>query len=150
NVKLLYIRMKRMSSIQELFVMGLKGPLSDLLGLRTEAKYSLFIEQNPVQDVFRYRAKYLGLRIASLLILEDGELNRSRLDEILALLEKGVFVLGPGREGDVILYRHIEICLKNLNENKEIWTSIRKFSPPLCHKKAEELIKETLYPEDIR
>lgn len=150
NVKRLYIRIEEMSSIEELFVMGLKGPLSDLLGLRTEAKYSLFIEQNPIQDAFRYRAKYLGLRIASLLILEDGELNRTRLEEILAFLENGCFVLGPGREGDILLYRHIQICLKNLSENKEIWLMVRKFSPPLCHKKAEDLIRETLYPEEIR
>ncbi len=136
--------------MQEIFLKTLRAPLAQLLGLESEAFVSHSMDLSPVQDSFRYRAKYLGLRIASLVLDEQGELNRAVLEELCRQLSKTPFILGPGREGDCLLYRHIGNSLRQLQENREIWLAIRKFSPPLCHKSAEEIIRETLWPEPIR
>ncbi len=136
--------------LQEIFLESLKGPLADLLDMRNEALMSIYLDQNPIQDAFRYRAKYFGLKFAGLLLDEKGELNKERLDELNRLLAEGSFVLGPGREGDVLIFGHIRNCLRWLAESKEVQMAFRRFSPPLCHKKAEEVIRETLWPEPIR
>ncbi len=134
---------------QEIFLKALKGRLADLLDLETEATSSLMMDENPVQDSFRYRAKYLGLRIAALLIDEKGDLNQKMLQEVTQILAQGSCVLGPNRVGDVLIFNHIKQCLGQL-ESPEIWNAIKKFSPPLCHRGAEEMIRETLWPEPIR
>jgi hypothetical protein len=136
--------------LQEIFLESLKGPLADLLEMRDEALMSLYLDQNPIQDAFRYRAKYIGLKFAGLLVDEKGELNKDLLDELNQLLAEGPFVLGPAREGDVLIFGHIRNCLRWLTESKEVQVAFRKFSPPLCHKKAEEVIRETLWPEPIK
>lgn len=139
-----------MNRFQEIFLDSLKGRLADLLDLRGEAVISFHMDQSPVQDSFRYRAKYLGLKFANLLIDEKGELKREVLDELNRLLNEGSFILGPGREGDALIFGHIKRCLRELAEHREVGIAIRRFSPPLCHKKADEVIRETLWPEPIR
>ncbi len=134
----------------QLFLDSLKSPLAVLLDLPSEALNSYFMDQSSIQDSFWYRAKYLGLKIASLLIDEKGELDVERLKGINTLLDGGCFVLGPGRESDALIYRHLQDCLRKLAESKEIWVAIRRFSTPLCHKKADQVIKESLWPEPIR
>lgn len=135
------------TQFQEIFLQLLKDPV---LNLESEAIMSHYMEQIPVQDPFRFRAKYLGLRVATLLIDEKGELDTSMLDELKDRFNRGFFLLGPKRAGDSLLYEHIKTCINELSNNPEIRLAIRKFSPPLCHKKAEEAIRETLWPEPIR
>ncbi len=135
---------------QEIFLESLKGPLPDLLDLRTEAVFSFSMDQSLIQDSFRYRTRHLGLKAAILLIDERGELHRGRLEELRQFLSQTPFILAPNREGDSLIYAHLRKCLQLLEENKEIWMAIRKFSPPLCHKKAEGIVRETLWPENLR
>lgn len=137
-----------LSRFQEIFLWLLKGPLPEKLDLGTEAVISYYMDLCPIQDSLRYRARHLGLRIANLLIDEKGELNRGQLSELTHLLDQTPFILGPRREGDALIYAHIRRCLHALDA--EIWTWLKKFSPPLCHKKAEEIIRKTLWPETFR
>lgn len=139
-----------MVSFQEVFASKLQDPLSKALGLESEVFASSMMDRSPIQDSFRYRGKYLGLRVASLLLDEHGELKDDALGELIRLFDQRSFVLGPGREGDALIYSHIKNCLRHLSEDKEVWTAIRRFSPPLCHKNAEDLVRETLWPETFR
>ena len=135
---------------QQIFLESIQGSLSDLLGLRKQAEISFYMDLSPVQDSFRYRAKDLGLKIASLILDDKGELDHQRLEELNRYFGEFPFVLGPRREGDALIFGHVAKCLRSLVENKEIWNAIRKFSTPLCHKRAEEIVRETLWPEPIR
>jgi len=130
--------------LQEIFLHSLQGRLSDLLGLRAEAVISYAMDQSPVQDSFHYRAKH----VAQLLIDDQGELNQQILDELIHLLDQTPFIVGPNREGDFLIYDHLRKSLHALK--KEFWPVLRKFSLPLCHKKAETIVRETLWPEPIR
>lgn len=133
--------------LQKIFFTSLQGPLVDWLGLRAEAEVSAQMEFCPVQDPFRFRARHLGLRIGTLLIDEKGELHTANLAELRRFFQAGSFLLGPNREGDALIYGHIRACLERI---EELWPLIRKFSPPLCHKKAEEIIRQTVWPESVR
>lgn len=136
--------------LEEMFLQSLKGEIADLFHLKDEAVISFHMDRFPLQESFRFRAKQLGLRAAYLVVDDLGEPNMDRAGRLLALLEKSPFILGPGREGDFMLYGHLRSCLSTLIQSKEILMILRKFSPPLCHKRAEELVRETLSPEQIR
>ncbi len=126
------------------------GSLAERLRLVQEAEISYYMELCPVQDAFRFRARWIGLQIAHLLIDEKGELRRDSLAELLELLDQNLYCLGPNREGDSEIYRHVRNCLHFLTADPQVWVWVKKFSPPLVHKKAEELIRETLWPESMR
>lgn len=132
---------------REIFLHSLSGPLSELLDLRRGAEISYELERDRVQDPFRFRGRHLGLRVASLLVDEAGELDREQLARLREWIQP--YFSGPGREGDVFLYRHLSKGLQFLSEEAGIWEAIRRFSPPLCHKKAEEIVRETLWPEKV-
>ncbi len=132
--------------LQNLFLDSLRGALVDGLGLKAEAEISYAMEFCPVQDPFRFRARHLGLRVASLVIDEQGEIDGQKTEELKRFFQEGRFVLGPNREGDALIYGHMGACLGRL---EEMWPWIRKFSPPVCHKKAEEIIRHTLWPEKV-
>lgn len=134
--------------VQKIFLTHLRNsPLADRLDLLNEAEISYFMDLSQIQDSFRYLARHVGLRVAAMVIDEKGELDKERLEELKGLLGQGVFLLGPGREGDVLIYGHVRNCLDQL---PDVWTWIRKFSPPLCNKRAEEVVRETLWPAKIR
>ena len=137
-------------SFQEIFIESLKGPFADLLGLKEEAIVSYYMDQSPIQDSFRYRARRLALKVVGLLIDEKGDLNLRNLARLNQHFEETPYILGPDRVGDALIYGHIRNCLQILAEKKEIWTLIRRFSPPLANKRAEKLVRETLWEEPIR
>ncbi len=136
---------------EELFLASFRGCRQgswiQLLDLEREAELSFFFELCPIQDAFQFRARYLGLQMANLLIDEKGELQTDLLATVASGIEKDFFPLGPNREGDFLIHAHLLTCLKSL---KEVWPLIRKFSPPLCHRQAEEAVRETLWPEPVR
>ncbi len=143
-----------LNRFQEFFLASLgavpKGALAERLDLATEAEISYYMDLCPLQDSLRFRARYYGLRIANWLIDEAGELDKGRLSELNRQLEEGFFLIGPRREADALIFAHLQISLSRLAEERdyEIW--LKKFSLPLCHKKAEAVIRETLWPESIR
>lgn len=139
---------------RELFFTSLlqapKGSLPDRLLMIGEAAVSRYMDACPVQDSLRFRARYVGQLLANDLIDEKGDLRKDRLDGWIALFDQGIYVLGPDREGDALIFGHVREALRALKEKGEIWTWIRKFSPPMANKKAEELVRITLWPEPIK
>jgi hypothetical protein len=143
--------MERFQEIfQNLLNSSPKNSLAEKLNLVDEAGVSFFLDASQLQDSFRYRARRLGLKIAERLINENGDLEKAALADLRKLLSKGHFCLGPKREGDALIYEHLSFCLEALESDPALWPKIRKFSPPLCHKRAEDIIKDTLWPEPVR
>ncbi len=96
-----------------------EGTVASLLDLHFEAQISYFFELAPIQDSFRFRARHLGRRVASLLIDEKGDLQKDLLAQLNKQLEKGVFSLGPRREGDLLLYEHLQTSLLALRVKRK-------------------------------
>jgi hypothetical protein len=82
------------------------------------------MDLSPFQDTFRFRARQLGLRVANQLI-EGKSLDIPREEPLIS--------------------EHIDACIEQLD-----WRWIQKFSAPVCHKGAEELIRQTLFPETFQ
>lgn len=104
----------------------------------------------PIQDPFRFRARFLALEMASLLIDETGGLEMNRAHELLSLFEKHRFLIGPHLENDAFIFEHIRSTLKILIQSDPLQKLIQKFSPPVCHSGAERLIRATLWPKQVQ
>lgn len=140
-------------SFQDIFFRALqrepKGSLTDLLDLESEAELSYLMEISALQDPLRFRAKQIGLRSAYLVIDEEGNFNEEAMGSLLLALEKP-YCLGPNRENDPAIYFHLRSALLYLRDYPEARKWILKFSPPLCHKRAEEIIRDTLWPDPVK
>ena len=95
------------------------------------------------------RARYLGWRIAHFLLDEKGDLDVKRLAELCRQLENSLFPTGPRMEGDADLYAHIYHCLCLLRDDQKVAVALKKFSIPVCHKTAEGIVRESLWPEAV-
>lgn len=126
-----------------------KGPVQERFRLFEEAQFSLYFDVCPLQDAFRYRARRMGLLVAQELLDSQGNLNQKNLKELLVFFEGHPFLLGPHRESDAWIYQHIKNCLQALATQPAIWSWVHKCSPPLCHKKADEYVRQTLWPEEL-
>jgi hypothetical protein len=122
--------------------------LSQILGLKEEVFLSYFFEISQVQDPFRFRSRWYADRLSRLLIDEEGRLDQKRLKEILLLLQKKSYPLVPGRENDALLFAHFRKTLKLLLQSSFV-AELEKFRLPLCHKKAEEFISDTVQKKQI-
>lgn len=111
----------------------------DLLSRKAEA--------SPLQDPFRIRARYVGWKAASLLIDERGDLNQEALTQLLRALEEGCAPVGS-HEGDAWIYQHLLSVLRKLHQGGSLWKAIKKCSLPLCSKEAEEIVRDTLWPDE--
>jgi len=135
---------------QELFFAALKSlPKGSLpapfSGAFEEAEISYYADLCPIQDSLRYRARRLGIKIANWLIDEKGELDRQRLVQLNHYLKQGFYWVAPQREADAFVFDHLRGALQMLEETRELEVWLKKFSPPLCHKKAEAIIRDTLW-----
>ena len=127
-----------------------KKELIERLGLAYQADISHFMDLSGIQDSFRFRARHLGWKIAHLLIDEKGDLQKEAISELIAFFSHSPFVLGPRRESDALIYRHLRNCLESLASDPQVWGWIRRFSTPLSSKRAQEVIQETLWPSIIQ
>lgn len=124
------------------------SPLGRLLDLESLALLSERAESCPLQDPFRIRVRYLGWKMASLLLDEKGELDFQSIEQLMKAFEREIYPVDMG-EGDAEIFLHLSRCLKLLAENEAVQRALKKCSTPLCGKEAEKLVRDTLWPEEI-
>ncbi len=112
-----------------------------ILGVKDEIYYSSFFERSHILDPLSFRYRYYASRLASYLINEEGELDEARLDKAIFYLKERPYVVAPRRENDSLLTFHFIKILSVFKEERELVQTLKKFRLPLCHKKAEEIIK---------
>ena len=101
----------------------------------------------PLQDPYRIRARYLGWKTAALLIDDAGELQREVLQQLSSALSAEPYLLIMGHDGDERVYHHLLACLSALIQDEAIWKMIKKCSVPICNKTAEDIVRDTLWPD---
>ena len=99
----------------------------------------------PLQDPFRIQARYLGWKVATLLIDEAGELKKEELKILIDALSKASYTL----EGDRWIYMHVLSSLKLLEEKESLWRALKKCSLPLANKTVQNFVRDTLWPHEI-
>lgn len=76
------------------------------------------------------------------MIDSKGELLFDVLEKILEFFEKNPGFLGPSKNFDPYFFEHIERSLRSLKK-REVFEAFHRISPPLCHQRAEEIVRET-------
>ena len=115
-----------------------------ILDLKKEAELSFLAEASGIQDGFCLRSCRRALLIAKYIVDEKGELNLAKLDEIITLLEKEGHIVYLSGLSDEVIVSHMLVVLKKIKGDEGFYKSIKKFQVPLCHKWAEELIRDSL------
>jgi hypothetical protein len=118
--------------------------MEELFNLDEERELSLFCDLSRVQDSFRFRAQRRSIRLAGSLIDERGELREERLPLLINALESMGIVFYDEGYHDALLVRHQLSILRKLQNEPQFFKTIKKFQKPLCHRGAEQLVRESL------
>ncbi len=125
-----------------------KNLIARLLDLDSLASLSRRAEGFPLQDPFRIRARYLGWKAASFVLDEFGEVKVASLKELIQALEESLYPVGH-HEGDAWIFHHLHSILSELSQNPKMEKALKKCSLPLCSKEAEEIVRDTLWPDEV-
>ena len=85
-----------------------------LLELEKMLDVSYQMEKFPLQDPYLFRSRFLGAKVASLIIGDDGFFKMDLLEKLNIFFKKHKYPLGPGLQMDSLIFEHISICLDNL------------------------------------
>ena len=117
------------------------GFLVQLFKIREE---SSFIGWLSVRERFRFKAQYYARALAEFLILEDGEFSRERLQKVLQQLQSTLYLMEEGAENEASIFEHFLYALSSLDH---VLPLLNRCKLPLCHRRAEELIRQVLHYE---
>ncbi|MBM3208199.1 MAG: hypothetical protein FJZ57_06310 [Chlamydiae bacterium] len=97
-----------------------------------------------LQDSFKFRAQNRSMNIAESIFDLKGEILIDVLNRNIQLLETTGFISMPsGHTDEVITSHHIDVLTK-IRDDKKFVLELKRFRVPLCHKYAEEIIRDTL------
>ncbi len=103
-----------------------------------------------IQDSCSIRNVLKTRALAGMLIDEKGELAIGLLQEAIGALQANLYSIGPDRQPDARRQEHILDVLMQLQGNKELARLLRSISKPHAHRRAEQIIRETLaLPENM-
>jgi hypothetical protein len=110
-----------------------------LFDLEKERVFSHLVDHSFLQMSYSFRARQL----ANLLIDKQGELDRKTLKDTIDFLENKGFICYPNGYSDSVITEHQIAILKQFTSPK-IVKLLYRFSPPVCHKAAENLLFDSL------
>jgi hypothetical protein len=138
----------------DLFIDILRGvsqtPLFRTVNFPREMEISRGMAICPLQDPLRFRARFLALEIASALIDDQGNLRLDLAQSLHQEIQRNKYLIGPSLENETFLFEHIQSSLETLLIDNAFQKQFLRLSPPLCHKGAERLIRDTLWPQPIK
>ena len=132
------------ASFQKVLSMNAKDPLVRFLQLEYENQVSHLFEKSDLQDSFRFRSQFYAKLFSDALFDTQERIAKDRIDTFLKLFQTHAFIIGPNKGDDDWIFRHIKQVFKYLSKSEKTIKFFDKFRLPLCHKKAEELIRQTL------
>jgi len=94
------------------------------------------MDRSGIQDSFCYRAVYRAREISQLLVDEKGQLHPFERPLPHSYIPSGT--------SDGTIWDHQSNFLTRWNSDRELIKKFRRFSLPLCHRKAEEIVRTTL------
>lgn len=118
--------------------------LARIFDLQQEAELSLLCDRSGLQDSFLFRCQRRARLLSAYLIDDEGELQKERLEAVIAAFEKAPYIPFPKGNNDGMLNKHQLRFLKRLKDDLKLWKWIKKFQRPLCHKWAETLVRDAV------
>jgi hypothetical protein len=119
-------------------------PFASLFNLKEERALTALCNQSGTFDGFRLRAHRRAKLLATYLIEENGELNKEKLVELIALFEKSGSAIYLEELSDGVLFSHQLHFLKKLHADTALTRALKRFHRPLCHSFAQQLIRLSL------
>lgn len=129
-----------------------KAANDELYALLTDEydELSRYLDRSQIQDSCCVRNVIRARKLAQLLIDDKGEVRVALLPNIITLLKRHLYSLGPDRQYDAKRQVHMLQVLETLQQNKEILRFFKKISRPLSNRDAEMLIRDSLQlPENV-
>lgn len=117
--------------------------LAKVYHLENEIELFFLCNASEIQDGFRFRATSRALFLAQFLVDEKGQIKKEKITEIIHALEKEGEILYPGGYNDWEIEKHFLKILHLLLDEKFL-KLITRFGLPLCHTKAESIVRESL------
>lgn len=118
-----------------------RGFLAQLFRIQEESSFVGWLSS---RERFRFRSQCYARCLAEFLILDDGELFTERLKKVVHELQSTRFLMAEGAENETPIFEHFLNALTSLDKSLPL---LNRCKLPLCHKRAEELIRQTLHYE---
>lgn len=119
--------------------------LGHLLDLKREAVLAKDVRESQIQDAALFRSRRRAVILANWIIDESGSIDKERLGACLeAFVKHGHVFYAQGRS-DKLIHEHTIRILKTFIENPAIFKTLMRFSRPVCHRYAENLIRKSLF-----
>jgi len=134
-------------SFQKIFLdKSIKNPkgIFSFLDINELFKKSFLINQTKIQRSDLYRASCLSRAIANFIIDDDGVLILDRIDYCIDKAKESSYVLFEDNQSDAFFTKHLVQALKKISKSNSLIKKIKRLKLPLCHKKAEDIIRQTL------
>lgn len=129
--------------LQQTYDLFLSYSEKSLFDLEQERVFSHLIDRSFLQMSFSFRALFRARQLANLLIDKQGVLDQKILKDIIDFLEKKGFICYPNGCSDSVITEHQITILKQFTSPK-IVKLLYRFSPPVCHRAAEDLLFDSL------
>jgi len=118
--------------------------IAQVFDLKQELVLSYLFSLSGLQDSFSFRVQRRSLLLAHFLISEEAELKKEELEQLILGWEQTQIFYYPEGDEEVFYAKKIVAFLKRLQTDKNLFIELKKIRKPLCSKKAETLICETL------
>ena len=102
------------------------------------------LDRSQIQESCAVRNVLKTRHLAQILIDSKGEIQLSFFPALIEQLERTLYSFGPDRQYDALRQEHLLKVLQLLHTRKDLITFLKKFSKPVSHPWAEELIRQTL------
>lgn len=116
--------------------------IHQILDLQNEEELTRLFPVNLREESHSFRTQRRSVLIAEYVIDESGELSDEKVDHVLKELEHShpLYAFSPSAE--LVLQRHVKIL--KMVKNPSFWRRITHVQRPLCHRQAEEVIRNTV------
>lgn len=118
-------------------------PLGKIFDLKNEAGLFFLCDSSQIQDAFRFRVLRRSLALAHFIVNEKGVVQKEKVEFLIKELQKEGELVYPGGYNDWEMRSHFLKCLHQLKEDSFL-RLVHKFALPLCHSKAETLVRESI------
>lgn len=116
----------------------------DNVCLEEYAESSAAIEAGGFQGGSSLRINLRSRKLANLLIDENGLLNRDVLTRAIDCISRHTYFIGPGGQHDALRQERLLKVLKNLEQSKQLASSLLSIRKPHLHPFADQIIRDTL------
>ena len=118
--------------------------ISSLWNLSEDSKISFLIQEEGLQDPFKYRCMQRSIQLAAAILDQKGDLCADKIERVIPWIERYGYIPTPEGYSDTSFITQVLELLKKLRSNKGLDTLLRRCQLPLANLYIEQMIKDCL------